>query len=329
MSKSKRNLALVGCGYWGKNLLRVFNELGVLKIIFDENRKLLEEKAIQNSHLKVASNFEDILQDKKIKAIVIASPAVTHYKIAKQAILAGKDVFIEKPLALSVSEGKELVTLADKKKRILMVGHLLHYHPAILEMEKIVKNGKIGNIRYIVSHRLNFGKLRKEENVLWSFAPHDISIIKKFLGMPDSVISSGRSFLNTGVPDITMSILNFNNGKGAHIFVSWLNPFKEQKLTIVGEKGMLVFDDQVKDKLVLYNHSIRWNADCPEAVKADLKIIRIKNSEPLLEEAKHFISCIKNRKTPKTDGKEAFDVLRILDACQRSIIKNGVVTKLL
>lgn len=329
MSKPKRNLALVGCGYWGKNLLRVFNELGALKIIFDENRELLEEKAIQNSHLKIANNLEDILQDKNIKAVVIASPAVTHHEIARQAILAGKDVFIEKPLALSVSEGKELVALADKKKRILMVGHLLHYHPAILEIEKIVKNGKIGDIRYIVSHRLNFGKLRKEENVLWSFAPHDISIIRKFLGNPDNIISFGRSFLNADVPDITVSVLNFNNGKGAHIFVSWLNPFKEQKLTIVGEKGMLVFDDQAKDKLVLYNHSVRWNADYPEAVKADPKVVKIKNNEPLLEEAKHFIYCIKNRKTPKTDGKEALDVLKILDACQRSIIKNGAVTKLL
>jgi len=321
---SKKYIGIIGCGYWGKNLVRVFNELGVLKSICDNNKDVLEDKKSQYPSLSVTDNFSDILNDNEITAVVISSPASTHYNLAKMAILAKKDVFIEKPLALSVEDGEDLVNLADKNSCILMVGHILLYHSAVLKIEEILQKGQLGEIRYISSHRLNFGKLRKEENVLWSFAPHDLSAIRNFLGMPIGVRSVGKTFLSHDVPDITMSILDFGNEKSAHVFVSWLNPFKEQKMTIVGSDGMIVFDDQAENKLFLYEHNVKWDGNnYPQAVKSDPKVINISSNEPLMEEAKHFLDCIKTRKEPKSCGREALDVLKILSACQTSIENNG------
>lgn len=326
---TKKNIAIIGVGYWGKNLVRVFDQLGVLKIICDSNKKILLERKKDFPKLKISTNFLKILKDKEIKAIVIATPAATHYKLAKEALLAGKDVFVEKPLALKVKEGKELVELAQKKKKILMVGHLLLYHPAIIKLQEMIKKGELGDIYYIWSNRLNFGKLRKEENVLWSFAPHDISIIIDVLGMPEKVITVGKDYIqNKIIPDITLTFLEFKKRKTAHIFVSWLNPFKEQKLSIIGSKAMAVFDG-VKNELVIYFHKIRWQENKnPEAIKAKGKIIKVSKKEPLLEEVKHFLECIKTREKPKTDGEEALKVLKVLDACQKSLSKKGKITKL-
>lgn len=319
-SAKSDNIALIGAGYWGKNLLRVFNQLGVLKIICDIDKKLLEDKKNEYPDLLTTTNFEAILKDKDIKAVVIASSAATHYKLAKTALEAGKDVFVEKPLALKIKEGEELAKLARKRKRILMVGHLLLYHPAIIELRKIIKKGDMGDIHYIWSNRLNFGKLRREENVLWSFAPHDISVIIELLGMPIRVSARGKSYVQKNIPDITITLFEFKNNQSAHIFVSWLNPFKEQKLSVIGSKAMAVFDDQAKDKLVVYSHKVKLNNyKCPEAIKSEGKTIKIPFKEPLVEEAKHFLECIKERKQPKTDSNEALKVLKVLNACQKSL----------
>jgi UDP-2-acetamido-3-amino-2,3-dideoxy-glucuronate N-acetyltransferase len=323
-------IALIGCGYWGKNLVRIFSELGVLKTDCDLNKKILKERKREWPNLEITTNFSEILKNKEIKAIVISTSAAWHYKLAKRALGAGKDVFVEKPLALKVKEGEELIKLAQKKKRILMIGHLLLYHPAIIKLRGLIKGGELGEIHYIWSNRLNFGKLRREENVLWSFAPHDISVIIDILGMPKKVTAIGRSYLQKSIPDITLSFLEFEKGKSAHIFVSWLNPFKEQKLSIVGSKAMAVFDDQAKDKLVIYSHKVKWQRDKnPEAVKAEGKIVKIPKGEPLREEAKHFLECIRKRKKPRTNGKEALAVLKILDACQKSLNKQGKPIKLI
>jgi len=316
---SKRNIGLIGVGYWGKNLIRVFNEFGALKTICDLDKKILRQRKKEYPNLTTTADFKEILEDKDIKAIVIATPAATHYKLTKKCLLSGKNVFVEKPLALKIKEGEELVKLTQKKKRILMVGHLLLYHPAIVKLKDLIKKGELGEIRYICSNRLNFGKLRKEENVLWSFAPHDISVIIDILKMPERIISIGKSYLQKDISDITLSILEFKKNQAAHIFVSWLNPFKEQKLSIIGSKKMAVFDG-VKNELIIYPHKIKGQKNKNlQALKTEGIKIKLSTKEPLKEEVKHFLNCIKKRKIPNTDGKEGLKVLKILDACQNSL----------
>jgi len=320
------NIAVVGAGYWGKNLVRVFHQLGTLRLVCDTNKDNLQRTKKEYPELEITDDFSKVLEDDEIKAVVIATPAITHFKLAKLAFINQKDVFVEKPLALSVKEGRELVNLAKKKRKILMIGHLLFYHPAFVELKRRVKKGELGKIRYIWSNRLNFGKLRREENVLWSFAPHDISLIVDLLGMPSCVQALSKSYLQHNIPDITLTFLKFKGDRAAHIFVSWLNPFKEQKLAVIGSKKMAVFDDQAKDKLVMYSHKVKWDKNnFPQAIKDEGKVIKIKNKEPLLEEAKHFLECIKKRKKPMTDGQEGLMVLEVLDACQRSLEKRGKI----
>ena len=328
-NSTKINLGLAGAGYWGKNLIRVFWQLGVLKTVCDLDEKRLNEVKKNYPGLKTTKDFREILENKEIKGVVISTSAVTHYELAKKALAAGKDVFVEKPLALNLEEGEELVRLAEEKNLILMVGHLLNYHPAIVELKKIVKGGQLGKILHIYSHRLNFGRLRKEENVLWSFAPHDISLILNFLGeMPKEIRTIGHSYLQKNIPDITLSHYKFPNHSTAHIMVNWLNPIKEQRLVIIGTKKMAVFDDQARDKLVIFSHTIIWQNGAPVANKKEGKIISFPDKEPLLEEAKHFLDCLSDRKTPKTDGKEALRVLKVLFLSQKSLEENGNLKKL-
>jgi len=326
---NKKYIGLVGVGYWGKNLLRVFNQVGVLKTICDLDKKILNERKKEFPHIKITTNFSEVLKDREIKGIVISTPAATHYKLTKQSLLAGKDVFIEKPLALNIKQGEELVKISQRKKKILMVGHLLLYHPAIIELKKIIKNGDLGEIRYLWSNRLNFGKLRREENVLWSFAPHDISVIIDILGMPEKIVAIGKTYLQKNIPDITLTSFEFQKEKAAHIFVSWLNPFKEQKFSVIGSEAMVVFDDQAKDKLLIYRHKVnRTRNGYFEANKAEAEVIKISKTEPLMEEAKHFLECVKTRKKPKSDGQEGLEVLKILDACQKSIEQGGKMIRI-
>lgn len=313
-------IGLIGAGYWGKNLARVFYGLGVLDVVCDLNEKVLNERKKENIGLRITGNFEEILSDDDIGGVVIATPAVTHYQFAKQALLAGKDVLVEKPLALKIEDGEELVKIAKKNERILMVGHLLLYHPAIIGLKKIIKEGKLGEIRYIYSNRLNFGKLRSEENVLWSFAPHDISVIIDIMGMPKKIFAVGKTYLQKNIFDIVISAMDFDDGKAAHIFVSWLNPFKEQKLVVIGSKKMAVFDDQSEDKLMIYPYKIKFDIKKnPEVIKSKVVKVKISNREPLKEEAKHFLDCIDKRKKPITDGESALNVLRVLNDCQKSL----------
>ncbi len=321
---SSPRVAVVGHGYWGKNLVRVFHELGSLELVCevrDESRREVEEKY----HVRSTSNFSEVINDRNIDAVVIAAPAVQHYDLAKQALLHGKDVFVEKPLALHSREGHELRSLAVDNDRILMVGHILEYHPAILELKRLIKSGELGRIQYIYSSRLNLGKLRTEENILWSFAPHDISVICSLLGeTPELVASHGGSYLNAGVFDTTMTTCQFRSGVQAHIFVSWLHPFKEQKLAIIGDKRMAVFDDvETTRKLVLYSHRIDWFDRIPVAIKDGGEALQLDGTEPLKNECQHFLSCVGERITPKTDGNNGVQVLEILEACERSLRKRG------
>jgi len=296
-------IGVIGCGHWGKNLVRNFHEIGTLHAICDTSWKRTElmTKAYPGTH--VYGSVESLLNS-DVDAVVIATPAGTHFGVAKKSLLAGKDVFVEKPLALSYSEGQELVTLAKERKKILMVGHILEYHSAVEKMKAMIKEGKIGKINYIYSSRLNLGKFRKEENVFWSFAPHDISLILSLLGeMPKRIVIHGGAFLNKETMDVTVMHMEFSDDVKAHIFVSWLHPYKEQRFVVVGSKAMLVFDDLAKDKLTYYP-SIKEKT---EAVK-----IKISSTEPLEVECRHFLECIDSRKVPRTNGKQALRVLEIL-----------------
>lgn len=325
MKETKKYIAVIGSGYWGKNLVRNFYQLGVLKIVCDHNKNILLDQKKLYSEIKVTQNLSEIIPDQDIKGVVIATPAITHYKIAKKFLKAGKDIFVEKPLALELRQGRELIKLAQNKKRILMVGHVLLYHPAVVKLKQLIKEGSLGKIRYIYSHRLNFGKLRTEENILWSFAPHDISVIINFFEkLPKRIYAHGLSWLNKDVADSTISYFEFNKNQAAHVFTNWLNPFKEQKMTVIGEKKMAVFDDQIEDKLVIYSHKVRWSRNrVPEAKKALGRVIPLSQKEPLRLECQHFLDCLKTRKKPKTDGQEALNVLKILTACQKSLDNKG------
>lgn len=321
MHFTEKFIGLVGLGYWGKNIMRNLHELGVLHTACDSNVATLAERKEQFPDVNYTASFEDILSNPEIRAVAIAAPAEMHYKLVKQSLLAGKDVFVEKPLALTVKEGEELVSLAESERKILMVGHILQYHPAVLKLKEMIASGELGRVEYIYSNRLNIGKLRTEENILWSFAPHDISVILMLLGEePVKVSAVGGAYLSKGIYDTTMTNLEFRNGVKGHIFVSWLHPFKEQKLIVVGSKAMAVFDDGSKEKLFLYPHTIEWkDGKIPVAQKADHQVVPLDGREPLKAELSHFAECVLQRKKPLTDGVEGLNVLKVLDAAEQSL----------
>jgi UDP-2-acetamido-3-amino-2,3-dideoxy-glucuronate N-acetyltransferase len=324
MDEQVPRVAVIGCGYWGKNLVRNFHQLGSLRAVYDVDESRRQEASKTQGVLSPCS-YEELLKMTDIQGIAIAAPAAQHFDLAKKALLAGKDVFVEKPLALRLSEGQELVELARKQERILMVGHLLLYHPAVLELRRLIRSGELGRVQYLYSSRLNLGKLRTEENILWSFAPHDISAILFLLGEePTRVVAHGGSYLNREIADVTLTTYNFTSGVKAHIFVSWLHPFKEQKLVIVADGKMAVFDDTETDrKLVLYPHRIDWIDRAPVARKAEGQVVPLKAEEPLRLECQHFLECVRDRKRPRTDGEEGLRVMRVLNASEKSLQNHG------
>lgn len=319
--KSSSALAVIGSGYWGKNLVRNFASLGALSVVCDSHPETLTALSKQYPDCRMRTSYAEVLRDESILAVAIATPAETHETMVREALLAGKDVLVEKPLCLSAEQGQSLVALARDRERILMVGHLLWYHPAILKLKELIDNGELGRIQYIYSNRLNLGKIRREENILWSFAPHDISVILGLLGeTPNAVATQGGNYLHQQIADITVTLLSFASGVKAHIFVSWLHPFKEQKLIVVGDRKMAVFDDiEKKDKLLLYPHSIHWKGQIPIANRAEAQPVEVAVAEPLREECGHFLECIRSRRRPRTDGEEGLRVLSVLQQCQEAL----------
>ena len=320
-------IALVGCGYWGKNLCRNFHTLGALSSVVDatESGQATAHSLAPNAIL--SDNFDDILGDDQIQGIALATPAESHANLAIQAMRAGKDVFVEKPMALSISDAQKMQKVALETDRILMVGHLLEYHPAVLKLREMIASGELGKINYIYSNRLNFGKVRTEENALWSFAPHDVAVILRLLGQsPIEVSASGGAYLNKGIADVTVSNLRFSDDSRAHIFVSWLHPYKEQRLIVVGDQKMAIFNDvnPFSEKLCIYPQSVEFDGILPILKKKDAEYIEHADTEPLREECAHFLDCIKTRKTPLTDAQSGIEVLKILHACQASIDQNGM-----
>lgn len=321
------SVAVVGAGAWGKNLVRNFHEFGVLRLVCEPDRSRREAIKRAFPDVQIGESIEDAAKAPGIDCVVIATPAETHFEVAQAALAAGKHVFVEKPLTLDEGQAQTLIDLADQGGRVLMVGHLLQYHPAFLALKKLVKAGKLGRINYIYSNRLNLGKIRREENILWSFAPHDISMILELAGeAPDKVLTTGGFFLHQNIADVTTTHMDFPSGLRAHIFVSWLHPFKEQKLVVVGEEMMAVFDDTLPwpDKLLLYPHVIRWENHMPMAVKAEPERPEIEQNEPLRMECEHFLTCVRDGRQPRTDGREGLRVLRVLKASQASLEDSGV-----
>jgi UDP-2-acetamido-3-amino-2,3-dideoxy-glucuronate N-acetyltransferase len=323
---AKTAVAVVGMGYWGKNLVRNFHELGALSAVCDSNRSVETICQREYGNVRFCPEFGPVLADPQITALALATPAVTHYEMARAALEAGKDLFVEKPLAIEVGQGRELVELAKRKQRILMVGHILRYHPAIVKLQGLIRDGALGKIQCLYSNRLNIGKIRTEENILWSFAPHDISVMLSLLNeSPNRVSCKGGAYLSRNVFDVTLSQFEFASGVHAHIFVSWLHPFKEQRLVVIGSEKMAVFDDTAEHKLVLYPHKVEWRDRIPIAVKAKGEVVALEDQEPLKAECQHFLDSVAARTPPLTDGEEGLRVLSVLDACQQSLMKGGAV----
>jgi UDP-2-acetamido-3-amino-2,3-dideoxy-glucuronate N-acetyltransferase len=320
-----KNIAVVGAGAWGQNLVRNFAELGVLRTICDANASLASRYRTAHPGVGIVGSYQEVLDDPAIIAVVIATPAETHFALSSDAIRAGKDVFVEKPMSLRREEGAALVALAAKHQRILMVGHVLQYHPAVRHLKQILDGGTLGKVQYVYSNRLNIGKIRSEENILWSFAPHDISVMLMLLSeSPSSVSAHAGSYLQPSRPDVTMTTLTFASGVKGHIFVSWLHPYKDQRLVVVGDRGMAVFDDlEPVDKLRIYAHEVGWIDRRPVARKAEPISVPVDPQEPLRLECEHFLDCVASRRTPRTDGHEGLAVLSVLQACQESLDQNA------
>ena len=318
-------VAVIGCGYWGKNLVRNFFELGALQAICDENEAVAQQMA---ETYKVKSLTLAQVAESKIEAVVIASPAFKHAEHVKQFLLAGKHVFVEKPLAINVQDAEELCVIAKKVGRKLMVGHLLQYHPAYQKLKQLVLENELGKLQHIYSNRLGVGKIRTEENVLWSFAPHDISMILGIVGnSPEQVLSTGSSFFNKEIEDTAMLHLSFKNNLKAHIFVSWFHPYKEQRLVVIGDKSMAIFDDCLPwdKKLQLYNHKVKWENDVPMIEKFNPISVELPEVEPLRNECQHFLNMIIQDKQATSCGEEGLRVLRVLDAAETSLKKKATI----
>ena len=325
-----RDLALLGIGAWGKNLARCFDALDALTAVVDPGSPPSARAELQARHPRAAfrASVADVLTDPAITRVAIATPAATHFELAETALQHGKHVFVEKPLCLRPEEAERLVQLANERDLTLMVGHLLQYHPCIAALRELVEQGALGRILTITSSRLSLGKFRKEENALWSFAPHDVSVILSLLGdhLPTSVRCMGGSYLTHDVADSTLTFLRFANSVMAQIHVSWLSPFKEQKLTVVGTEAMAVFDDTKPwpEKLLLFRDYLGSNAEREATpLHPAAQPVLVAEAEPLAVECAHFLEACAGRTAVRTDGAEAVRVLTVLDMAQRSLSGDG------
>ena len=322
----KKNIAVAGCGHWGKNLVRNFAELGALTAVCDPNAELAKHYADQYDVNNLS--FAEILKDTGIEGVVFAVPAPLHASLAIEAMNAGKHVYVEKPLAMKQIEARQIIDTSKDQGVQLMVGHLLQYHPVFMAVRGLVASGELGGLSYIYSNRLSFGKVRSEEDVIWSFAPHDISMILSLTGQqPESVRTESASILQSNIADTATVHMAFTSGLKAHISVSWLHPYKEQKLVVIGESAMAVFDDTQpwEKKLALYRHNIDLTGEAPNLGKSDVQYIDVAQSEPLKNECQHFIDVVNGRLMPLTDGDEGLRVLNVLSAATLSQNENNAV----
>lgn len=319
-------IVVVGHGYWGKNIARNLFELGHLCGVCDVQPEALQKVASLYPGIRLYSDFEDVLADEAVDAVAISTHASSHATLAIRAMQRGKDAFVEKPLALHYDDALQMVKVAQATNRILMVGHLLEYHPAVLKLAELMERGEFGRLQYLYSNRLNLGRFRREENILWSFAPHDIAVALRLVGeRPIEVLATGGAYLQPNVADTTVTSLLFDNGVRAHIFVSWLHPYKEQKLIVMGSQKMAVFDDSAPpgEKLILHDKGASWVNNIPVPRKGDGTPVAYQHDEPLRLEMSHFISCVRTRQQPRTDGWNGLRVLEVLQAAQHSLQTGG------
>ena len=309
-----KNVCVVGAGYWGKNHIRILHELGFLGGIVESNKETLNRFAEQYPDVKGFLSLNEALQDKSFLGFTVATPAKTHYSVAKQAMEAGKHVLVEKPLALEKKHAEELIHLSEKNNVNLMVGHVLLFHPAIKKIKELINKGKIGKLQYIYSNRLNLGQVRTEENVFWSLAPHDISVFQYFTNsFPTSIHASGSAFLQEGIHDSTLTQLKYPSGVEGHIFVSWLHPFKEHRLVVIGTEAMITFEDSSEGKpLKLYAKKIDMEKDIPEKIDGPVTLIDYEQKMALTEELQYFVSHLDGKKPNIANGKHALEVTKIL-----------------
>ncbi len=334
-------LAQVGLGYWGKNLFRNFFRCQNVQELIACDQDAQTKKWLQTEypHLKLVAEFESLLADHSLQAVVLATPADSHFRLAEKALLAGKHVFVEKPLALKEEEARRLVTLAHQQQRILMVGHTFLYNGAVEKVKSYLQEGMLGTVYYIYSQRLNLGRVRQDVNAMWNLAPHDISILLYWLDkMPVRVNAQGYTFIQPGVTDINFINLEFPHGVSAHIHVSWLDPNKRRNMTLVGSKKMIVYEDTSSDaKIRIYDKGITRKSK--EQVlgefdnfgkfqlihrAGDLLIPKIDFREPLQVECEHFVDCVLSGQQPRTAGEQGLQVVRILTAAQKSLEQQGV-----
>lgn len=327
------SVAVVGIGGWGKNLARNYYQIAEaeLRYVCDLDRDKLASAERQFPGARITTRFDDLLEDSDLDAIVIATTAPSHYELSKASLLAGKDVYVEKPFVLTVREAEELIDLAEQNDRILMVGHLLEYHPIVERLREMVTRQELGDIHYIYTQRVNLGTVRGDENALWNFAPHDISVILYLLGKePTDVSARGQCYLQKNIEDVVFLTLNFEDRAMAHVHVSWLDPHKIRKITVVGSQKMAVFDDlEANEKLRVYDKGASLNVDYNTFAEyiglrfGDITIPHIKIGEPLRIECLHFLESVRERKQPLSDGRDGLRVVKVLEAAQKSLKSNG------
>lgn len=333
MDANKITLALIGYGYWGPNLLRNFIEAPgcEVKYVCDNSNAQLNRVALKYPHLKLTQSFDEVMDDNNVDAVVLATPISTHHGLAKRALLKGKNVFVEKPLTADSESAEELVRVADMQQLVLMVGHTFKYSPPVIKIKELIDSGELGDIYYISSSRVNLGLHQPDVSVIWDLAPHDFSIIFYWLGEePSQVHAFGRGCVKSDTPDVAFINLSFNSGAVAEVQLSWLSPVKLRRTVIVGSKKMLIYDDtQSVEKVKLFDHGVTFIE--PTSFEefqlsyrsGDIVSPHLDSYEPLFEEAKHFIECIREGKCPKTDGTDGLHVVRALEKAENSLMKNG------
>jgi predicted dehydrogenase len=331
------SVGVVGLGYWGPNLVRAFDELpeAELRWLCDLNEETRLQLGARYPEARLTGSLDDLLNDETLDAVVIATPVATHYEVARKALEAEKHVFVEKPIATSSVEAEKLARLADRRDRRLMVGHVLLFHPAVARLKELIDRGDLGDVYYLYCNRQNLGKVRRDENALWSLGAHDVSVILHLLGdEPIEAAAWGESYVQPGIADVVFGYLRFATGIGAHLHLSWLDPHKMRKLTAVGSKRMAVFDDmEVERKLTIYDKSAspRPSDTFGEYVQVrfgDIISPRVGNEEPLRLECEHFIAAIRSGGAPVAGGREGAAVVSVLETLQRSLNRSGLGVRL-
>lgn len=317
-------VAVVGCGYWGKNLVRNFAELGVLSGLVDHHAELVA--MLSAKHGGAVMGFDDVLSNEAIGAVAIVTPGPSHFDLARQALEAGKHVYVEKPMTMSAVEARQLAAIAATGKRTLMGGHILRYHAAFERLAELAMAGEIGTLRHVISERLNLGKILKDEDAIWALAPHDLSMILALMGRePETVHCTGDALLRPGITDLATLRLTYAGNRSAEIRLSWMAPIKQQRLTVMGEQGMLVFDDTRgwSEKLTLFKPGLNWVDPAVQPDPGTPVFVDIPQSEPLKAECRHFLDCAVNGSEPRTDGAESAAVLALIERAQASLKAGG------